>query len=413
MPMTRQDEERDVLAPHLLYFWAHRWGLIGFAAVCALVAYGAMWVWPEEYETRAQLFVSQLRVLGDPGSAETVAGLVKNDELLSKVRDEYVRQYGGPAPVFEKFKKQFSTKTEILQDTAMKRQVSPVVALSVRAQGREQARFLLDAWARLAVHYYGNYMVANVREKYEAAMARRAALEAELSMAEAEQARLAVQLAFKEKVLAETMNILAPSQIRHSALQERRLASTVDAGGSNFQVSVEPFVDLPAQRQGLLSRLADRQLDLAVARSLAGGGETTESAALTAEVSGLQTLIAGIETSVTALQAETASLAEQHARAARTVDAKRATLLEFSHFMDKAFTETSMFIDPAATEGRSGADISILSRPVTPEKRVWPKRTLVGGIVGALAFLLGLVMLATRRYLQIARSPNAGGGVNT
>jgi hypothetical protein len=342
-------------------------------------------------------------VAAAPASAETVAGLIKNDELLSKVRDEYVRRFGGKPPVFEKFKKQFSTKTDILQDTAMKREVSPVISLSVRAQGREQAKFLLDAWTRLAVAEYGNYSVANVREKYNAAAERRAALEAELRAAEQEQSRLAVQLAYKEKILAETMDILAPSQIRHSALQERRIASTVDAGGNNFQVSVEPFVNLPSQRLGLLSRLSDRQVELALARAAAGDSATTRVEVLEAEVTALKTVIADTEASVTALQAEVAALAEEHARAVRAVDSKRATLLEFNHFMDKVFTEVSMFVDPTATQGRTGADISIVSGAVTPEKRVWPKRTLVGGAAGVLAFLLGFVMLATRRYLQMAR----------
>ncbi|MCX7718844.1 MAG: hypothetical protein N2111_10655 [Candidatus Sumerlaeaceae bacterium] len=403
MPITRRDNERDVLAPHILYFWSHRWGLVGFALACALAAYGAMWVWPEEFETRAQLFVNPLRVVGAAASAETVAGLIKNDELLSKVREEYARRFGGKPPVFEKFKKQFSTKTDILQDTAMRREVSPVISLSVRAQGREQARFLLDAWTRLAVAEYGNFSVANVRQKYDAAAERRTALEAELRAAEQEQSRLAVQLAYKEKVLAETMDILAPSQIRHSALQERRIASTVDSGGNNFQVSVEPFVNVPSQRLGLLARLADRRMELALARTAGGDAATTAVARLEAEVAALSTVIADTEASVTALQAEVAALAEEHARAVRTVDSKRATLLEFNHFMDKVFTEVSMFIDPAATQGRTGSDISILSGAVTPEKRVWPKRTLVGGAAGVLAFLLGVIMLATRRYLQMAR----------
>ncbi len=394
MPITRRNELEDTLAPRLIYLWQRKHWPVGIALVVAVLTYGAMWFVPEEFKTSAVVYVNRLQYYDQHQvNPNTVVMLAENPELLRQVYDDFTEKFGRKPGDFEKFVKQFEAKTETLQDTTVKKEVSPVIELSVKYRGREQTRFLLESWQRRLIEKFGNFATLEARLRAEKVAAQVEQIEKEIRAAEAEQARASAELAFQQKLLAEKMDLLAPAELQKvMPLYQPRLQDA-----SNLQVLIQQPIPKP---EGMVSRLARVRLQIEKIRASDGDAATTELLQLQAEERLLSSSITQLEKEIAELQSRVAALQETLSRASRAIDSKMQTLQLINKYLDGLRAAAASYREWDGTGLPTAGDLRVLSQPVLPELRVWPKRTLVAGIAAVAAFLLTTVWLLIQNYVS-------------
>lgn len=400
MPILRRDETPDELGPRFVYLWEKKWWAIGPAVLAAVLAYVIMLAVPDSFTASADLYVNRLAVFQDnQASPDTVATLLKSSEVLKQVQDAYSAQFKTKAPPIEKFVKQFQVKSDILQDTSVKRDVSPILVLSVETRGREEAQFLIQKWIDISVHQFGNFATDEARIKLAALRKDDAALEVQLKEAESQRAQHQAALSYQEKLLAENMDLLAPAELRMPAMRSssgRAEGSAAAVGDVTMQVAVQQ-----AKAPGLISRLYQVRVNLQLAS--ANGSATTSAQALKAESAALETVIAEIQTSVTELQKTVAGLQQKVDTAAREIQVKSDQQRELHRFMDKVAViagmaqESEKGLTPVA-----GGDIRAITSPTLPELRVWPKKTLVSAVAALATFVICIAALLFHRFVRAA-----------
>jgi chromosome segregation ATPase len=328
-----------------------------------------------------------------PPHPNTVVALARNDELLKKVLDEYTQKFGTKPVEFEKFVKQFEAKTEVLQDTAVKKEVSPVVGLTVKFKGREETRFLMESWIRNLVRNFGNFALTEAKLKYEAIRKQEEALDKDLREGETEQARLLAELPLQQKFLAEKMDLLAPAEMRRPTITS--LPQLEDS--NNMQIVME---QTPAKPPGLLARLSEARLALERAKKGVVKPETSTVAELEIDVQTLDDAITQTQASIGDLQKNVAELQQKLSTVTRDIQVKSQTQRHLHKFLDGVKTVSATYHDWDGTGLPTAGDLRALSEPVLPELRTWPKRTMVAAVAAAAVFFLSLVYLLFARYMR-------------
>lgn len=395
MPILRREETPDTLAPKVLYLWSRKWTIIAAMLLAAIAGYVSMIFWPSEYKAKAELYVTRLTppltdIEFQQQSPATVAVLLKDDELLYAVRDKYVKKFDvAVPPEFEKFVRQFTVKTEVLQDTTVRKELSPVVQLSLQTRGREETRFLMETWTREFIRMFGNYATAEAVEKLNELKDEDARLDKELRGAEAEQADLTARLPVQQKMLAELMDLLAPAEWKQPVVSEVT-AAEMHSNLNRMQVSIN---QPPPKPPGLVAKLAQANLDLTRSRQQNQGNQTSTTTALEREVAALNSTVRETSESICQVQKTVADLQHRLSTATRDVQVKSETQRQLHRYLDK-FTVLASF--------SKDGDVRILSQPVMPELRAWPKRTLVGAVAALVALVLAVSAILLLKYLREA-----------
>ena len=405
MPILRRDETPDPLGPHLLYLWERKLWILVPAMILFVLTYIAMRFVAEEFKVTAAVYVNRLSTgqdRDDVPNASTMAQLLESGMLLHKVRDEYMAAFGlDYAPEFEKFARRFKAKTDILQDTSVRKDISPVIELEVQSDGTSQTRFLMESWIRNFIRDYGNVAASEAVVKRDNLQHEDELLEKDLQKLEGERSQLRTKLALQEKLLAQSMDILAPTEYQQRSVQADRTMSTdLDShsiGDSTVQVSVNSQSKPP----GLLSKLTDVRLQLAEAAGTSASEELQRKAAA------ITSVIAETETSVTELQKVVADLQREVSRLDREVENKRSIQARLRVSLNKFFTAAALASDTLQNGMPAGGDVRAISMPVLPEQRIWPKRTFVAGGVALVAMLFISIALLLHRYLQTLAIRNA------
>jgi hypothetical protein len=374
---------------HLLLLWTRRWYILGVALVVAVLTYGAMWLVPEEFEASVAVYVNRMDVYDIQAiNPNTVMSLAKNPELLRAVYDDFVAKFGVKPGDFEKFVKQFDVKSEILQDTTVKKEVSPVLELKVRFRGREQTRFLAESWVRHLVRKYGNVALDEAAVRADAMGKQDERLGNELRRLDAEKAQLESRLARDRKFYAEILDVLAPSDMPE-ALEPRQIA--VDKNASNLQVMIHQPIPKP---EGLLARYARLQLELDRLRAGLRAETTQTVEQLAAEEKVLSGSIVRLENQLQVLQESLARTQEALGTVTREYQLKRTEQEKLHAALDIYRSVAAARVSAEADGLPIASNVRAVSMPVMPELRVWPKRTLVaaGAAVAAVIFYaLGLI----------------------
>jgi len=399
MPITRRNELQDTFAPRLVYLWKNKRWPVGIALAVAVLTYIAMWFVPEEFKTSAIVYVNRFQYYDQHQvNPNTVVMLAENPELLRAVYDDFTQKFGRKPGDFEKFVKQFEAKTEILQDTTVRKEVSPVIELTVEFRGREETRFLLESWQRRLIEKFGNFATAEARLRAEKVAAEIAQVESEIRAAEAQQARASAELAFQQKLLAEKMDLLAPAELQKvMPLYQPRMQDA-----SNLQVLIQQPIPKP---EGMVSRLARVRLQIEKLKVSGADANSTEVAQLQAEERLLSSSITQLEKEIAELQSQVAALQETLSRATREIDTKMQTRQVMQRYLDGLRTAAASYREWDGTGLPTAGDLRVLSQPVLPELRVWPKRTLVAGIAAVAAFLLTTVWLLIQNSLSTISLP--------
>lgn len=402
MPILRRDQSPDPLAPHVLYLWLRKWWVILPTIAVFIMTYAILRMVPEDFQARAELFVNRQGYVGnaDPNPL-SVATLLKSDEVLMEVRNTYAESFKVPPPVFERFARQFAVKTEVLQDTATRRDVSPVVVLSVQATGREETRFLMQAWTQTFIRQFGNYVADEAVLKLASLRTEDARMEEELSALEREQAHLMAVLPMQEKNLAEKISILAPADLRVPRSQQ---AASVEQGSNNVQVSMD-LLQTPNRPPGLLARLADSEVEAAATPE---DGGTSRADALRRSAA-LRSVIGTLTAEIDGQTSVVEELRQRFATTSRRIAVLSESQRQLRKDLDVFLRSAAVYREFQPGDRTAGGDVRVISQPVTPELRVWPKRTVFAGVAALVAMIICITVLVSHRYLgEIARQSRNG-----
>lgn len=417
MPLERRGESAptDPLPRLVLHLWDRRWRLVIPAILAGVAAFAATYSIRDEFEVEAQLFVNRMpldreddtSVLPNPA---TVKALLTGDELIDKVRAAYIDRFKADRtklPI-ERFSKQFKVKTEILQDTAVRKDVSPLLELSVRSSGAEETRFLMDTWVRLAVSGLGNYSTREATWKRDALLAEAVPVERDLAVAETERAVVEAGLPRLEHTSQELVERLAPAE--PASRSKAAVASSTGNGGARGGVLgsvTNVTLNMERAKEGLLSR--DARLALAEDMRQTTVGPDTQARAARAERLAIARLVDDTRTSLTQAESQVATsrarldglerriknLTDQHARLRTGID-RFATLAALDR------------VTSALAGNPTGPDLRAIALPVSPELKVWPRRTTTAGAAAAAVLIFGVLLSATFETLARHRDPEAG-----
>jgi uncharacterized protein involved in exopolysaccharide biosynthesis len=361
--------------------------------VAFVLTYGLLNMVPNQYEAAAEIYVNRLGYQpADPPNPSTVATIAKSDEVLLLVRTEFLAKYKVKAPEFERFVRQFTVKSEVLQDTAVKKDVSPVLVLSVRSEGTEQTQFLMQSWTQAIVKMFGNFASEEARSKLASLQDQAAKLEREIQAAETEKARYYAELPLQEKLFAETMDLLAPARFIAPA------DPFASVPGAPQQVNLQ--VERSQPPPGLLAQRARLQIQLERVR--AGAAGTSAPKELEAEVRALDSVIAATRKDLAELQQKVQDVRVRFDAASRRASVLTETQRSLSKEMDNFIRAAAFYRDFKPGAPPAGGDLRVLSQPVKPELKVWPKRTTFAGIAAVIVALFAMVAILTRNYLAEA-----------
>lgn len=390
MPILRNDQTPDFFAPHVLFLWRRKWWIILPTIAIFILTYLILRAVPSDYQATADLFVNRQAYIdvADPNPL-SVAALLKSDEVLREVRDEFAEKFSIPPPIFEKFVRQFTVKTEVLQDTATRKDMSPVVELRVQQRGIEETRFLMETWVKVFIRRHGNYVADEARLKLVSARAVNDTLEAELRALEARQAALLASIPFEEKLLAEKISILAPADLQ---MPRPQMVAPQGEGANNVQVSMDVR---PAQPRsaGLVARLVDLEI-------AASSSSTTNTAAAKREVEALRATIASLTSEIDAQTSKVAALRREFASITRQLGITAESQRQLHKDIDTFQRSAAVYHTGDTGPYPAGGDVRVVSAPVTPELRVWPKRTLMAGLAALVVFLLSIAAVMSQHYLS-------------
>ncbi|MCX7019692.1 MAG: hypothetical protein NTY46_12040 [Candidatus Sumerlaeota bacterium] len=398
MPILRHEENQDFLTPRLIYLWDRKWAILIPAIIAFVLGYLAMRLPPEEYQVTAEIYVNRLTPLGDRiRDPNSVGDLLKSNDLLRAVRDEYAAKFNVPPPIFERFAKQFKIKLETLQDTAMRKEIAPVITLSVQSAGKEQTRFMMESWTRNFIRKFGNYGITEAKLKLESMTQQDVILEKELAGMEAQLAKCQAELPVLEKQLAEKINILAPSELY------RPLQSQIsrDNAAPNTQVVFNQTTERPA---GLLARLSQTRLEIQRLRlqQTASNDAATSTAEAEREERALLILIDETQKNISESQDKVAEVQKNISTLTRTIELKTTRQRELHKFMDQMNVEASIFREWTDSPLPVAGDARVLTQPGTPELRVWPKRSFAAAAIAGLVFVLCIVFILLKQHFRRA-----------
>ncbi len=393
MPILRSDQSPDFFAPHVLFLWRRKWWILLPTIAAFILTYLVLRAVPSDYQANAELFVNRQAYIdtADPNPL-TVAALLKSDEVLKQVRDEFAEKFSVPPPIFEKFVRQFTVKTEVLQDTATRKDMSPVVELRVQQRGINETRFLMEAWLSVFIARHGNYVADEARLKLISARAVNQDLETQIRDLEARQAALLARIPFEEKLLAEKISILAPADLQ---LPRPQMIAPQGDGANNVQVSMDVRPASP-RATGLVARLADLEVS--------ASGSTTNSAAQQRETEALRKTIASLTSEIDVQSSKVEALRRDFAATTRQLAISAESQRQLHKDIDTFQRSAAVYHTGDTGPYAAGGDVRVISAPVTPELRVWPQRTLMAALAAIVIFLLTVAAVMSQRYLaHIAR----------
>lgn len=382
MPLVRSNDSRDPIAPYVILLWKKKWLIGGVAILTAVLTYVALLFVSSTFRVHAEIFVNQLPSVpeGQTPNPDTVASMMMSQSVLGKVRDDLVEKYEIEPPPIERFGKAFKVNSTILQDTTVRRELSPVLELTVEGKGPEATRFTMERWTHHFVSDFGNYVVQEATLKRNAYLEEISQVESRMAELTGQRVAIETQLPYLRKIYAEQLELLSSARLREN--------SRGDDGSNN--ASVEVYMPAARMKPGLLERLSELRLQI---RS--GEAPTTAAQAVAA----LQASINDTETSIAAIQ-------QEYARAINEDDRLSREILMFEQLRTNLNSALARVSVAAAVQRHgddnglpTGGDIRALSMPVTPEARIWPKRTFAAAAAGVAGGVLAVFFVLLSNYI--------------
>ncbi|MCC5877998.1 MAG: hypothetical protein JJU11_17405 [Candidatus Sumerlaeia bacterium] len=351
------------------HLWKRRYVLLLIPPVVVILAYLFIRTFGgETFEANAVLMVrtppTEILPAQKALAVETPVyeDILASDEIIRQVIDEAREKYPNDisATQFERIRRRFKVEVIATVDTTIRTEYSPVISMSVRGSTRELAHFLADRWVELAVERFGK-----------------------LRLHDAQTARDAYQEEYDR--LGEKSGGLQAREVNLEG-EGRQLANRID-------VLTRALTAPPAQgrQTGLLEAMLEAQLSLERAEIL--GDEDSE------ELTRLELRARQASAAVERVEGELKDLREQKATVDSALENVRKDLVsarermaETRVILTRVASDSVALRDPRFPEMQG--DFLVLSRPVMPEFRVAPARTVLAIIIGiASGFLLIFLVL--------------------
>lgn len=388
MPITRRDDTRDPLDPYILLIWSHKWLIAAVSIATAVLVFLALYFVPSTFQAKAEIFVNRLSGLtdGEIPNPETVVSLLKSHSVIEKVRNDFVREFDlDTSPPVERFAKQFEVETYVLQDTTVQKEFSPVLSLKVEAKGSSETRYIMERWIRNSIAEFGNYTAQEAIIKQEAFLLEKKNLESEINRVERLQSEAEARLPYFRKILAEKLDLLSPSRL-------------ILRDPESDKITLDLNMRSPRMMPGLLERYNE-----IVLRTRAGDAGSTAAG----ELDALASSIEDAQSSVTEAEKKLAEGIFSQMLTERQLTMLRGNQTAINDALSRFIVASAVYQDVQA-DGKlpAGGDIRALSMPITPETRVWPKRTISAAVAGVAAAILTIFFIIARNFLT-KLSPSA------
>lgn len=393
--------EKDFLAEYVIELWKKRYVIIAAGFLCGLLTFCyCKFIAKEVFESTAQIYIREKpnytnaeREQVNPLTFET---LLKSAALINEVRNEYVKKSKIHPPMLELFIKDFKVKTNLVEDTTIRKKVSPLIEISVRANSRENAKLLMEIWTSYFIKKYGDIVAKDAEFVADYFSEKLGDIETKLKEKEKEYTDIKWQLPMKIKELANLEDQLAPGQMFFPMSQkEPRIL-----GPYNFQdmkVEVQPAnygeSAMASGKIGLKEKLRLHEIKIEEAKRK---GEAVKN--LSAEYDALVEVINKAEKEIIEKQKQVADLEQKYESVGREVE----VLKQQFQLTSSMFSQTDLEARAVDKKNRGeleGSDVLVMSPATLPDKRVFPRVTLFSLISFALGIMLCASVLIVRKYI--------------
>jgi len=417
----------------------------------------------ESYEARAQVLVKQKPSYTESEREEmkppTYEVILLSDDLINQVKYGFEAMRNISGIKLEEFRRAFSVETEIVQDTAVKRDYSPVLELSMQAESPQDAKDLMDLWTGLFIENYGNVIPNEALYASQVCEKQIETIEEKLKGLEEQHTQVRWQLPYKIKELTDKENMLSPAPVEYDF---QKPIHYYYKWRTSQQVEIQVRAPQLPQGPGLKTRLTELDVDIAKREAVKQlmdklldeekqivklEGRPDEAAifrllstklsqeeiqnlleqktysevlnplyislkeiaainlkeleASRAEHRVLVGKIATTEKEIAQLQEDVARLDQQYSRLDREVQTLRDQYRLISDVKNQADLEAGIYAGSPSDASEAG-DVRILAAAALPDMRTYPKKTLTCLIVGVLGFLLSCLLVVLHKYLEDA-----------
>ncbi|MCB2156649.1 hypothetical protein KQI84_17370 [bacterium] len=412
--MAEHDQETSpsglMTADFMLHLWRRRWWIVALTMASFVMCYLAVRAFAGEiYETRALIYVRPQPPINledeQPGMpAPAFRSMFTADHTLAFIRDQYNERFEND-PEFpdkitqplEKYRLRFYAGASTLVDTTISTEYSPVIELRAKGTSTWQSRRLMELWIQRILNKYGNMLSEEAQFLADSSRRRAEELKGEVQETVAKKKDVEKQQEMVESKLTSAMRQLTfmPQPKLKDVIGNDIMGFNMRAGPERTGLTIEQIGE--GTEPGLWERRTQLKVELAgmEADPSAAAGEI---ARLKAELVRIEQLIPEIEEEVTSLRDEAVSLAAESG--GLSVELNR---LEYAVRLNSTVaSQAEAKLRAVSASGEEYSTLRLLDPPVSPQKRVAPKRTLIAGLSAAGVFALLLVIFCMELYLRNA-----------
>lgn len=393
--------EKDFLAAYIVELWKKRYIIIIVGICCAiLTAVFCKFIAKEIFECSAQVYIRQKPNYTNAEREDlnplTYEILLKSPSLLNEVRIEYCKKVKKTPPMLELFIKGFKVKTTMVEDTTIRKKLSPVIEVSVTDSSRQNAKILMDTWTTIFIKRFGDTIAKDAEYISDYFEQRLKEIQSSLETKEKEYSDIKWQLPTKIKQLSDAEDLLSPGRMFYPVYQkEPKILGPYNYQDVNVQVQPMSISESgqTSNKVGLREQLKRHELKIQTAKSK---GENIKD--LTIELNALNQVIKDTENEIHQLQNEVSLLEQKYEATGREVD----TLKQQYQLTSSMFSQTNLEARAINKEGKTefeGSDVLVISPAVMPDKRIFPRFTIFTIASFILGIFLCTIVLIVRKYI--------------
>ncbi len=401
----------------LARLWRARYFLVAAGLGLGIVTYIILrFFTPETFRSQAVVLTTSERPVPSFWDA-----LFLSAETLDTVRSQFRERFPKASGLADqnKFIKRFKVKQDILEDTSVRRRLSPALILEVDSYSPQEAQTLAQLWVNEVVKRYGGasyeeYVYSAKKEKELVDQ-----LIAEEKRLAARQSELEMERVTLSKRVYHSVDVIAPGIVPETARIAQR-----DTDRNSYMATVQLTQPVKGVEEGLIERRARLEGELAHAKGALSAVEKTlpssmsgdsgfqnptwkdlaeKALDLRAQVAGLEAEIKALDETVKRLEEsarlDSAALAKvnaEYAEVTSQLENVRRSMMRAQDELAKHLVYARLSegdILPGAV-GPARLDISVMSPPSLPDKRIAPKRTMAAGLATVAGFAIACFLLA-------------------
>jgi subunit length determinant Wzz-like protein len=403
--MQQEQREEYIFATYMLDLWRKRlWVIIGTLICMGISAVFVQYIAKEKFRSKAQIMIKEPKRVTDsePKSLTPVSYefILLSDDLLLKVRDKFADAVKIDKKFFkfELFKKAFKVESEVIQDTTVKKEFSPVMTICADSGSPENARLLVEIWLDFFLDQYGDILAGQSDFKSRYYAEKKKEITDALSLKEKKFYELRRKLPFKIRQLTAKEIMLAPVSATLD-FQDVRRSYYKYRDTNNVEVQMKQPERMTGAK-GLEKMLLDIEIELTKVRA-----EKNESkiASLEAEKKLIETKITQIMGNIDTLQSECSEMEIEFQALARDVSSLRDQYQYVMDLKNQADVEVGGLNYSRKMKTSERTDIIMLGEPTLPEMRIFPKKTSTCLIAGIIGFILSCLALIFDKFIRESR----------